>query len=145
MAETGRTTINEVDLVEVNSDPSIAPGIVAPLGSLALLSPEGVGGTAYALFQKTSNTVATAWARLNPNRRAGLVDAVVFAGNPKVAAVTFTAPFPDENYSVVVTGSDGRMWSVTAKTAAGFTINSNANQAPTGPVSWLATYQGEAG
>jgi hypothetical protein len=72
------------------------------------------------------------------------VTAVTFTGNPKKATVAFGTAFADNNYAVSVIGSDGRSWSVEAKTAAGFTINARANAALTGDVYWVATKTGEA-
>lgn len=76
--------------------------------------------------------------------RAGVVTAGTFAGSPKTAAVTFAVAMPSATYSVVVTGQDVRTWSISSRTTAGFTISSNANQALTADVSWVATITGEA-
>jgi hypothetical protein len=77
-------------------------------------------------------------------QKSGIVTAVTFTGNPKKATVAFGTAFTDNNYAVSVIGSDGRSWSVEAKTAAGFTINARANAALTGDVYWVATKTGEA-
>jgi hypothetical protein len=66
-----------------------------------------------------------------------------FSGNPKKATVTFITAFATNNYGVNITGSDSRIWSVESKTITGFTVNSNANQAPTGNVFWQANLDGE--
>ena len=58
--------------------------------------------------------------------------------------MTFTTPFSDNNYSVVITGEDNRSWTVTSKSASGFTINSNANPIFTGNVFWQAIEIGES-
>ena len=65
-----------------------------------------------------------------------------FTGSPKKATVTFGAAFPNVNYSVTITGVDGRFWTVENKTTNGFVINSNANQALTGDVFWIARIYG---
>lgn len=71
--------------------------------------------------------------------KSGIVLAGSFSGNPKQATVTFTTPFPDNNYSVVIDGIDKRSWSYELKTASGFIIDANANQNLTSDVSWIAT------
>lgn len=76
-------------------------------------------------------------------RKTGLVPAVDFVGAPRVATVTFAQAYPDANYSIAITGVDARSWTYQTKTAAGFVINTNANQALTGEVSWQTFYQGE--
>ena len=89
--------------------------------------------------------------RLGPQSRilkAGVVANSSFAGNPLVASVAFTTPFP-AGASVVVqlSGQDARVWSYTltviSGAVTGFAINSNAETALTGSVSWVATTAGE--
>jgi len=73
--------------------------------------------------------------------KCGIVASGSFTGTPRTAAVTFVTAFTDNNYTVVLSGADKRTWSSEDKTAAGFTINSNASQALTGSVYWIAEYQ----
>ena len=69
--------------------------------------------------------------------KAGTVAFGSFSGTPKIYAVVFTEAYPDANYVVSFTSlADGRVWTVESLTAAGFTINSNANAALTGTVHW---------
>lgn len=75
--------------------------------------------------------------------KSGSVANTSFSGNPKMYSVTFGTGFADNNYSVLVSGTDVRSWSTQSKTANGFTINSNANQALTGSVHWLAAYHSD--
>lgn len=77
------------------------------------------------------------------NTKSGRIAAVTFTGNPKKATVTFVTPFPSANYSVTVTGSDARSWTIESKTASSFIINANANAALTGEVGWQAQLDGE--
>jgi hypothetical protein len=77
-------------------------------------------------------------------RKVGNVAAGSFAGNPKTYAVVFSAAYPDTNYDIHITGVDARSWSYSSKATTGFTIETNANTALTGEVSWSATYNGEA-
>lgn len=73
--------------------------------------------------------------------KSGIVPNSSFTGTPRTAAVTFVTAFSDNNYTVVLSGADKRTWSSENKSASGFTINSNANQALTGSVYWMAEYQ----
>lgn len=73
--------------------------------------------------------------------KAGMVLNTAFIGTPKTAAVVFGTAFPDNNYAVLISGTDIRAWSAESKTASGFTINANADQALTGYVYWSAEYQ----
>lgn len=79
----------------------------------------------------------------SPTIKAGVIEADDFTGSPRKSTVTFITPFPDDNYVVNVTAVDSRSWTYENKTAAGFTVNSNASTALTGEVSWTATRAGE--
>ena len=76
--------------------------------------------------------------------KAGVVLNTSFAGNPKTFAVAFTTAFADTAYAINISGVDGRTWVYTSKTAAGFTISAQANQALTGEVSWECMKSGES-
>lgn len=73
--------------------------------------------------------------------KAGVTESTDFSGSPKTAVVAFTDNFPDNNYAVLISGSDKRSWSSENLTLSGFTINANANQPLTGRVYWSAEYQ----
>lgn len=75
--------------------------------------------------------------------KSGSILGAAFAGNPKTYAVVFVTPFSDATYSILLSGVDSRSYTFEAKTAAGFTINTNANAAVVGEVSWFATPAGE--
>lgn len=66
-----------------------------------------------------------------------------FAGNPKKATVTFSTPFPNVSYSIVVTGEDARSWTIESKVSGSFVINSNSNTALANSVYWQAISYGE--
>ena len=77
--------------------------------------------------------------------KSGKVLSTVFTGSPiKKATVTFAIAYDDTNYAIAITGFDSRSWTIESKTASGFTISSNANQALTGDVYWIAPYYGGA-
>lgn len=76
--------------------------------------------------------------------KSGLITAGTFTGNPKKATVTFSVAFPNTNYSIAITGADGRTWTYESKLAGSFVINANANTALTGEVSWTAISTGES-
>ena len=61
-----------------------------------------------------------------------------FSGNPKKATVTFSSTLGTTDYSIGITGDVSRTWTYESKTATGFVINSNANTAISGEVSWQA-------
>ena len=75
--------------------------------------------------------------------KAGIVASGSFSGNPKKATVSFTA-FSSVNYAIEIKGVDVRTWSydLATKATTGFVINSNANAALSGEVSWTATENG---
>jgi hypothetical protein len=80
-----------------------------------------------------------------PLIKSGLVANTSFTGTTqKTAAVVFATAYADANYSVNITGTDGRSWIVTAQSATGFTVNSQAAQSLTGNVMWEAIKVGEA-
>ena len=94
-------------------------------------------------------TAAGAWTwqiadAVSLKMKSGVVAALSFAGNPKKAAVVFDEAFADTAYSIVLTAGDARICTYESKLASGFTINLNANQAPTVPVQWHAMYNGES-
>lgn len=128
MSSEGLITINEVEIHEVNADPTTGGGVAAPIGSLALLDTSKV-------WQKTG-AGNTAWSRLSATVRAGTVAGASFSGAIKKFALTFTTAMSDTNYNITITGEDVRGWSTESKTTTGFTINSNAGEALTGNVSW---------
>lgn len=74
--------------------------------------------------------------------KGGTVPPGSFSGTPKKYTVVFSSPFPDTQYSAVVTGGDLRAWSIENKTAGGFMINSNANAALTADTNWVALVNG---
>lgn len=76
-------------------------------------------------------------------QKSGLIAAGTFSGSPKTAAVVFTTAFANANYSIAIRSIDNRSWTYQSKTATGFTINANANQALTGEVTWMAEANGE--
>ena len=73
----------------------------------------------------------------------GLVSGSTFAGSPLTASVNFTSSFFNNNYVIVITGEDARMWSIQSKTVNGFIINSNSSVAIAGNVFWMASENGE--
>lgn len=77
--------------------------------------------------------------------KSGLSAGSSFTGNPKKLAITFSTPFADANYNISIMGDTARTWTYESKTAAGFTINANANTALTGAeISWSAFNIGES-
>jgi hypothetical protein len=76
--------------------------------------------------------------------KSGLAAGNSFTGNPKKLTITFATPFADTNYNISIISDASRGWTYESKTAASFTINSNANTALTGKeISWSAFNIGE--
>lgn len=78
-------------------------------------------------------------------RRSDQVPGASFSGVPKVYDVVFTTPYPTNNYSISIDGSDGRAWTAENVLATGFRINAQAGAAFSGMVRWSTSYRGEAG
>jgi len=76
-------------------------------------------------------------------KKAGVVGGASFAGTPKKYTVTFATAYPDSNYTIHVSGGIPASWSYEDKTASGFVINANRNQAFTEEVSWHCITLGE--
>lgn len=74
--------------------------------------------------------------------KSGVISGDDFTGSPKKVTVAFDTDYPDDNYSILITGSASRSFTYENKTAAGFTINANASTAFTGDVSWFSLRQG---
>jgi len=74
-----------------------------------------------------------------PTLKASSASVASFGGRPYSASVTFGTAYPNNLYSVTVTGEDSRAWSISSKTSTGFTIDTNSSTLLTGPVYWIAT------
>lgn len=72
----------------------------------------------------------------SPYPKGGTIAAGGFTGSPRKASVVFAVPYPSDAYNIQIVGQDGRSWKYESKTANGFTINTQANAALTGEVSW---------
>jgi hypothetical protein len=81
---------------------------------------------------------------MNPNlTKAGIIISSGFTGNPKQATITFSNPYVDSQYAITISGADVRTWTYESKYSTGFIINTNANKALTGEVSWECVYKGD--
>lgn len=74
--------------------------------------------------------------------KAGVISGDDFEGNPKKFSVNFSTAYATE-YSVIAFGTESRSWSYENKSSEGFTINTNANTAISGEVSWMTSPIGE--
>jgi hypothetical protein len=87
-----------------------------------------------AIFYNTStNEIET-----RDSDKSGIVSSGFFTGTPKTYTVSFNSPFPNTNYSAIITGGDARAWTVENLTVNGFTINSNSNTSLTYSTYWVA-------
>jgi hypothetical protein len=93
-----------------------------------------------------SSTDKTKLDAIGGNRiiKAGVVAGASFTGAPRVATVTFGTAMPNTNYSIAISGANSRSWSYQTKTVNGFVINSNANAALSGEVTWTCISHGES-
>lgn len=71
--------------------------------------------------------------------KSGVVTNTSFVGNPKKVTITFTSPFASSIYAITISGEDKRFWSFESRTVNGFVLNSNANEALTSEVAWIAS------
>ena len=77
------------------------------------------------------------------NLKSAVVAGASFAGSPKKYSVVFTTAYPDDQYSILITGADSRSFTFESKTANGFVINTNAGTAIAGDVVWFTSPLGE--
>lgn len=110
-----------------------------------------VGAVADGQFLKRVGTaIVGAAASGGLTTKAGKVLAASFAGNPKKATVTFSAPFADTNYAVTLTpiiNASGSRYApaVESQLAGSFVINMGANSiADLISCSWIAVASGES-
>jgi hypothetical protein len=96
-----------------------------------------------ASFVQTAQTAQTASYHAGQRIKMGIAQGAWFAGNPKKYTVNFTSSFANTNYVINVNGQVARTFLIEAQTTSSFVINSNGNQAFTGPVYWLAAIVGE--
>ena len=96
-----------------------------------------LNGDDIAIIEEISRSFITS------GKKVGLVPAILFVGSPRKYTVVFATPMPAITYGVFISGEDERSWTIESKTVNGFIINSNANQALTGNVSWSAFAVGE--
>lgn len=75
--------------------------------------------------------------------KAGILAPGDFSGTPLIAIVAFENSFEDVEYSISLSGVDARIFNYQSKTINGFVINTNADAALSGEVSWIATPIGE--
>jgi hypothetical protein len=118
----------------------------------AFIVGDGDGSTLHNLLVATSGSVVISGSLLvsgsiisttGATTKANAISSASFGGTPLTSSITFTTPYPNSSYSVVVTGEDARIWTIESKTASGFTINSNSNIALAGNTYWQSTSYGE--
>ncbi len=92
-----------------------------------------------------SNAMTASYANGIPTIKSGIVASSSFQGAPRTASITFTTPFANNNYSVVVTGESSRTWTIQNKVSGSFQINANNNGAIANNTFWIAMTNGEFG
>jgi hypothetical protein len=79
-----------------------------------------------------------------PIMKVGITSGSTFLGSPRTSSViSFVKPFPNNNYSIVVSGENVRTWTIQNKVSGSFVINSNSSATLSGSVFWHATSVGE--
>lgn len=73
--------------------------------------------------------------------KSGVVNGASFSGG--TFSVIFTRPYPNNSYSINISGEDALSWSVDSKANAQFVINSNTMSSFTGEVYWQTITYGE--
>lgn len=90
-----------------------------------------------------SHAVTASYAIGMPVIKTGVIAGTSFGGNPKTSSVSFTVPFPDDNYTIAVTGESSRTWTIENKVSGSFQINTNSTVAFINNVFWQAISVGE--
>jgi hypothetical protein len=97
------------------------------------------------LYGITSSLALTAsYFAETPPYKAGKITSTSFGGSPQTSSITFTTPFADDNYSVIINSGNARAWTVESLVSTGFVINSNSNQPIIENVYWTAMKSGES-
>lgn len=76
-------------------------------------------------------------------KKCGVESFNTFAGTPLKKTVTFSNAYADDLYTINLSGTDARIFTYESKTASGFVINTNADTALSGEVSWQTFRIGE--
>lgn len=117
--------------------------------SFSLVSGNSSGTTLFtgSTYQITAswskNSLTASYSIFSPKTKTGAVSGSAFLGNPRVSTVTFSSPFPNDGYSIIITGESVRTFTADLKTTSSFVINTNAKGAITNLTYWAATSYGE--
>ena len=91
----------------------------------------------------SSRSITASYASGVPTIKSGIVSGSAFSGSSRTSSVSFTKPFPNNNYSITVTGDNSRTWTISNRVSGSFTINTNSAQVLSGSVYWQAITVGE--
>ncbi len=141
-AGTGVTITNTNSLITINSS-QFSGGIVNSFTSFN----SGLSANSFSASTIKSGVTDLNEIFLKKNgyilQKAGVVAGASFAGSPLIYTVLFTTNFTNNNYAAMISSEEPRMWSVSAKTLSGFTINSNSSTLLADNIFWTATENGE--
>lgn len=90
----------------------------------------------------SSNSITSSYVIGIPIIQHGVINGNYFYNNPKIVKIIFINTFPDNNYSVVVSGESPRLWTIQNKDSGSFEINSNNNVPFVDNVFWQSIYGG---
>ena len=114
-------------------------GATGPAGPSGSQGPQGEAGPTGA--QGATGPAGPAGPQGDPGpvtHKAGTIAYSSFSGSPQTYSVVFGTAYDDNNYAVIITGEDARLFTVEGKEAGGFTINTNSSVALAGNVYWIA-------
>jgi hypothetical protein len=114
-------------------------GLIAQNNSTITGSLNVSGGITGSLFGTSSWATNALTASYISTTKASSGSIASFVGSPYSASVTFASAYTNNLYAVNITGEDLRSWSISGKSASGFTINTNSSVPLSNPVYWIAT------
>lgn len=90
-------------------------------------------------------TIEFGEASVTPFIKSGQLSGAFFTGSGTLSGIAnFSTPYPDTNYSISIVGEDVRSFTITNKTANGFTIETNSDEVLYGNVYWYSIKFGES-
>jgi len=120
----------------------ISRGNVIVTGSVTA---DSFTGSLFGTASWSNNTISSSYSSTPsvPIIKSNIISGSSFEGFSKTSSIIFTNPFPDNIYSISVTGESTRIWNIKQKSETGFEIDSNSDEDIEGMVFWQAMQIGE--
>lgn len=128
--------MDNIVIIESASEISVLVEETPEITLTLAIGNQGVAGA-------TGSTGPAGPAGVSRTIKTGVVSGASFSGNPKKYSVVFLTPYLSTAYTIDLAGTDSRSYTYESKLATGFVINTNANAAISGEVSWSTTVSGE--